>query len=143
MDDSEERARLMLGLFAGSFDGYPLTFTYAGQAEAPQGMADVLDARGPANFVMRLFVYRDTHLPVMVTWESAPSMETRLYFADYRAVDPVFGTPRATFGLLELYDGVPLIPALIGLFAISEAFVMIETETIVRHQDIQAAKAAR
>ena len=58
-------------------------------------------------------------------------------------VDPVFGTPRATFGFLELYDGVPLIPALIGLFAISEAFVMIETETIVRHQDIQAAKAAR
>ena len=47
-------------------------------------------------------------------------------------VDPVFGTPRATFGLLELYDGVPLIPALIGLFAISEAFVMLESETIVR-----------
>ena len=46
-------------------------------------------------------------------------------------VDPVFGTPRATFGLLELYDGVPLIPALIGLFAISEAFVMLEDETIV------------
>ena len=41
-------------------------------------------------------------------------------------VDPVFGTPRATFGFLELYDGVPLIPALIGLFAISEAFVMLE-----------------
>ncbi len=47
-------------------------------------------------------------------------------------VDPVFGTPRATFGFLELYDGVPLIPALIGLFAISEAFVMLESETIVR-----------
>ena len=46
-------------------------------------------------------------------------------------VDPVFGTPRATFGLLELYDGVPLIPTLIGLFAISEAFVMLEEETIV------------
>ena len=26
---------------------YPLTFTYAGQAEAPQGKADVLDAKGP------------------------------------------------------------------------------------------------
>ena len=50
-------------------------------------------------------------------------------------IDPVFGTPRATFGFLELYDGVPLIPALIGLFAISEAFVMIEQETIVRSED--------
>ena len=55
-------------------------------------------------------------------------------------VDPVFGTPRATFGLLELYDGVPLIPALIGLFAISEAFVMLESETIVRNEDLSKAK---
>ena len=58
-------------------------------------------------------------------------------------VDPVFGTPRATFGLLELYDGVPLIPALIGLFAISEAFVMLESETIVRSEDLSKAKDAQ
>ena len=58
-------------------------------------------------------------------------------------VDPVFGTARATFGLLELYDGVPLIPALIGLFAISEAFVMLESETIVRSEDLSKAKGAR
>jgi len=57
--------------------------------------------------------------------------------------DPVFGTDRATFGFIELYDGVPLIPALIGLFAISEAFVMIETETVVRTQDLERAKEAR
>ena len=68
----QDFARLMLGLFAASFDGYPLTFTYVGQAEAPQGKADVLEARGPANFAMRLFVYRDTHLPVMVTWQGGP-----------------------------------------------------------------------
>ena len=68
----QDFARLMLGLFAGSFDSYPLTFTYAGQAEAPQGMADVLDVKGPANLAMRLFVYRDTHLPVMVTWQGGP-----------------------------------------------------------------------
>ncbi len=54
--------------------------------------------------------------------------------------DPVFGTPRATFGFLELYDGVPLIPTLIGLFAISEAFVMLEGETIVRSADLSKAK---
>jgi putative tricarboxylic transport membrane protein len=58
-------------------------------------------------------------------------------------IDPVFGTPRATFGFLELYDGVPLIPALIGLFAISEAFLIIEQETIVRSEDLERAKAAR
>jgi len=70
----QDFARLMLGLFAGSFDSYPLTFTYAGQAEAPQGMADVLDVKGPANLAMRLFVYRDTHLPVMVTWQGGPQL---------------------------------------------------------------------
>ncbi len=58
-------------------------------------------------------------------------------------VDPVFGTPRATFGMLELYDGVPLIPTLIGLFAISEAFVMLEEETIVRKEDLEKAKNAK
>ena len=57
--------------------------------------------------------------------------------------DPIFGSPRATFGFLELNDGVPLIPALIGLFAVSEALVMIESETIVRKEDLTAAKNAR
>jgi hypothetical protein len=65
----QDFARLMLGLFATSFNSYPLTFSYAGQAEAPQGMADVLEAKGAANLTLRLFVYRDTHLPVMVTWQ--------------------------------------------------------------------------
>lgn len=57
--------------------------------------------------------------------------------------DPIYGTARATFGLLELYDGVPLIPVLIGLFAISEALVMIETETIVDSEELKSAKEAR
>ena len=45
--------------------------------------------------------------------------------------DHVYATPRGTFGFLELYDGVPLIPALVGLFAISEAFLVIEGESIL------------
>lgn len=45
--------------------------------------------------------------------------------------DVVYETPRGTFGFLELYDKVPLIPALVGLFAISEAFAVIENQFIV------------
>lgn len=45
--------------------------------------------------------------------------------------DVVYETPRGTFGFLELYDKVPLIPALVGLFAISEAFAVIEHQYIV------------
>jgi hypothetical protein len=67
----QDFARLMLGLFATSSPSFPLTFTYAGQAEAPQGKAHVLDAKGPANFTARLFVSADTHLPIMVTWQQA------------------------------------------------------------------------
>jgi putative tricarboxylic transport membrane protein len=43
--------------------------------------------------------------------------------------DYVYATPRGTMGFLELYDGVPLIPALVGLFAVSEAFLVIEDES--------------
>ncbi|MEC5324502.1 MULTISPECIES: tripartite tricarboxylate transporter permease [unclassified Aurantimonas] len=45
--------------------------------------------------------------------------------------DHIYATPRGTFGFLELFDGVPLVPALIGLFAISEALVMLEQKWLV------------
>ena len=45
--------------------------------------------------------------------------------------DHIYNTPRATFGFLELYDGVPLVPALIGLFAVAEALMMAERKLIV------------
>ncbi len=54
--------------------------------------------------------------------------------------DVVYATPRGTFGFLELYDGVPLIPALVGLFAVSEAFMIIEKRLIIT-EDAQKAMA--
>lgn len=64
----QDFARLALGMFAASFDSYPLTFTFVGLAEAPQGKADVLDVKGPGSFAMRLFINDETHLPIMVSW---------------------------------------------------------------------------
>src|SRR5438067_6591764 len=46
----QDFARLTLGAFASSFPSFPLRFTYAAEAEAPEGKADVLDVSGPANF---------------------------------------------------------------------------------------------
>lgn len=66
----QDFVRLTLGMFAGSFSSYPLTFTYVGQAEAPQGKADVLEAKAPPNFTVRLFVNSQTHLPIMVSWQA-------------------------------------------------------------------------
>lgn len=53
--------------------------------------------------------------------------------------DNIYSTPRATFGFLELYDGVPLVPALIGLFAISEALAMLEEKTILTKEGQERA----
>lgn len=36
-------------------------------------------------------------------------------------IDPFTGFPRFTFGNVNLFEGIPYIPALVGLFAISEA----------------------
>lgn len=66
----QDFVRLTLGMFAASFNSYPVTFTYAGQAEAPQGTADVIDVKGAANFSARLFVNSQTHLPIMVSWQA-------------------------------------------------------------------------
>lgn len=83
----QDFARLMLGMFAGTTPSFPVTFTYVGQAEAPQGKADVLDVKGPANFTARLFIGSDG-LPIMLTWQQAgPTPEQRMYFADYKDVD--------------------------------------------------------
>ena len=64
----QDATRLALGLFASGLASYPLTFTYVAEAEAPQGKADVLEGKGPNNFTVRLFISRDTHLPLMVSW---------------------------------------------------------------------------
>jgi hypothetical protein len=64
----QDFARLMLGMFAGSTPAFPLTYSYAGQAEAPQGKADVIDVKGPANFTGRLFI-ADNGLPIMFSWQ--------------------------------------------------------------------------
>jgi putative tricarboxylic transport membrane protein len=56
--------------------------------------------------------------------------------------DHIYAAPRGTFDFLELFDGVPLIPALIGLFALSEAFVMIEQETILSRAGVARMKQA-
>lgn len=68
----QDYARLALGLFAGS-SGYPLTFSYAAVAEAPQGRADVLDAKGEGNFALRFFIHSETRLPIMVSWTTPPT----------------------------------------------------------------------
>lgn len=41
-------------------------------------------------------------------------------------IDPISGVPRFTFGVPEMFEGIPFLTALIGLFAVSEAFSLAE-----------------
>ena len=50
--------------------------------------------------------------------------------------DPISGFPRFTFGIVEMMEGPPFIPTLIGLFAVSEVFNEVQKSGVV--QQIQA-----
>jgi hypothetical protein len=65
-----EYARYMLALLLTQPSGYGLEFTYAGEAVADDGRADVIDATGPENFAARLFLDKETHLPLMLTYRA-------------------------------------------------------------------------
>jgi hypothetical protein len=70
----QDFVRLALGMFATSFSSYPLTFGFAGQAEAPEGKADVIDVKGEGDFAARLFIDSKTHLPLMLSWNTPPNL---------------------------------------------------------------------
>ncbi len=65
--NKQDFARIALGMLAAS-PAFPLTFSYAGQAESPDGKADVLDVKGEGEFNARLFVDSQSHLPLMLSW---------------------------------------------------------------------------
>jgi hypothetical protein len=64
----EDLARLLLGIIAGTQPSFAVTYTYAGQAESPDGKADVIDVKGADNFAARLFLDAQSHLPLMLTY---------------------------------------------------------------------------
>ncbi len=64
----QDFARMALGMFAKSPAAYPLAMTFAGQAESPDGKADVIEVKGEGDFTARLFVDATTHLPLMLSW---------------------------------------------------------------------------
>ena len=79
-----ELARLLLGMIAGTQPGFDVAYSYVGQAEAPDGKAEVVDVKGPEGFSARLFIDTQTHLPLMLTY-MAP---------EPRIIKRVMGAPR-------------------------------------------------
>lgn len=128
-----------------TFDGYPLTLK--GKAAQAIGASFLSSAIG--GFVGTLFLFFLT--PVIGAWSlkfASPEVFMLAVFGlaiigalsgDYpvkgllsAALGVVFasigleyttGIPRATFGVVELYDGIPQIPVLLGMFGLAELLV--------------------
>ena len=68
ISNKKEFAKLALGMFASSPAAYPLALADGGQAESPDGKADVIDVKGEGGFAAKLFIDAQTHLPLMLSW---------------------------------------------------------------------------
>jgi len=66
--NKKDYAKLALGMFAMSPAAYPLALADGGQAESPDGKADVIEVTGEGGFAGKLFVDARTHLPLMLSW---------------------------------------------------------------------------
>jgi len=71
-------ARLLLGLIAGTHGGLPVSYTYAGEAESAETVADVIDVTGPDGFKARLFIDSSTHHPLMLTFMEPEARPVRM-----------------------------------------------------------------
>jgi hypothetical protein len=70
-----EISHLMLGWFAATHPSVTAQYTYAGEAESPDGKAFMIDAKSADGFAARLFIDEATHLPLMLTYQ-APQART-------------------------------------------------------------------
>jgi hypothetical protein len=78
-----EFARMTVALLLTSPSSLPLEFTSAGQAESPDGKADVIDVKGPNSFGARLFLDTASHRPLMLMYRGvAPRMIVQTQRAD-------------------------------------------------------------
>ena len=59
----------MLGWFGATHPSVNAHYTYAGEAESPDGKAHVIDVKNADGFAARLFIDEQTHLPLMVTYQ--------------------------------------------------------------------------
>jgi hypothetical protein len=66
-----EASRLMLGWFAMAHPSAQADYSYAGEAESPDGKAYVVDVKNADGFAARLFIDEQSRLPLMLTYKAA------------------------------------------------------------------------
>src|SRR5207249_10001447 len=107
-------ARFTLAFLLTSPASMPLEFIDGGEAESPDGKADVLNVKGPGSFAARLFLDKSSHRPLMLSYRgvapriivqtqrggpppagaadralpAAPEVvDITMFFDDYRSID--------------------------------------------------------
>ena len=65
----EEVSRFMLGWIGSAHPSMQVQYTYAGEAESPDGKAHVIDVKDNEGFAARLFIDQNNHLPLMVSYQ--------------------------------------------------------------------------
>lgn len=63
-------ARILIGLLLTAPAAYTVEFKYAGEAQMDKTVVDLLDATGPGQFAIRLFIDKQTHHPVLMTYDA-------------------------------------------------------------------------
>lgn len=85
-----EFARTIIGWLLTTPSSFPVEFSYAGEADSPDGKADVLDVKGPDTFAARLFLDQKSHKPLMLTYKGRKArIMTRTMQAPPRSEDEV------------------------------------------------------
>jgi hypothetical protein len=91
-----EFARLTVGLLLAAPKSLPIDFTYGGEAESPDGKADVLDLKGEGGFVARLLLDRQSHRPLMLAYRGvSPQMRVQTVQGRGRGAAEPSATPDA------------------------------------------------
>ena len=66
----QEWTRLLLGVLGQAPVSVPLEYSYAGEAEAPDGVADVIEVKGKSiSLTAQLFLDQKTHRPLMLSYQ--------------------------------------------------------------------------
>jgi hypothetical protein len=73
-----EVTRTLVAWLLTAPEAYQIQFTYAGEADAPEGKADIIDAKNADGFAARLFLDKKTHQPLMLSYRTiVPRMVMR------------------------------------------------------------------
>ena len=63
-----EMARYLLAITLAGPDSLALQYTYAGESDVEDAKAEVIDVTGPDKFAARLFLDKNSHLPLLISY---------------------------------------------------------------------------